>query len=198
LLVTAIPVLRQSSSAIIEHASVMDDSALGRAGAARYGLELWTWAPVFGQGPSTYSRQISGGRIGRGNIHNSYVTALADYGLVGFAAFMSVLVLALVRLRQAMRRFPEHRPYLIGLTGALVALYVVAYFHPIEDSEFFWAFPAAALATGRFRSKATATRSSAVINKAQRASPSHVACKGIEAPVESQSHRKLADVRTQP
>lgn len=151
ILVVAVPTLNQSSSALMQHSSVADESAMGRPAMALAGLKLWMDSPIFGGGPGTLSRKISGGQVGRANIHNSYVTALADYGIVGFVFFMAILVLPFFRIRSAIRKFPESRGLLLGFTGALVAIYIIALLHPVDTNISFWIIVAMVLATSRFR-----------------------------------------------
>lgn len=143
------PNVEQALTGLVRHASEVDNSALQRPLLAMKGLKLWLTSPIFGAGTDGLSRMVTG-RVGMGNAHNSYVSALSDYGLLGFAAFMSIIVMSLLRLRQAAHRFPEVRHVFHGITGALVCLYVAIFVHPIEDMPVFWVFPALALATARF------------------------------------------------
>lgn len=151
IVVLAVPTLRESSSALIEHSEVADESALGRPALAMMGINLWQQSPIFGNGPDALSRKLTGGKLGMANVHNSYITALSDYGIFGFVAFMAILILPFFRLKAAIRKFPESQGLLLGISGALMAIYIIALLHPIEDNIAFWVFPAMALAVSRFR-----------------------------------------------
>lgn len=150
-LVLSVPIFKTSFSALWEHSTTLDNSAKMRPILAAQGMKLWKESPVFGVGPKGVSRHYGGGK--GGNAHNSYIGQLSDYGLVGLVVFLTILILPLLRLKKAIRKYPEHRALFFGLIGTLICIYIVAIVHSMEDVTQFWMFPALALAVDRFSKK---------------------------------------------
>lgn len=146
----SVPFLREASTGLVEHATTLDSSALNRPYLISLGMKKFYQSPVFGSGPRSVEREY-----GRGDAHNSYVNVLGDYGIIGFLAFLMILVSTFRCLRQALNRIPEHRNVIIGTTGMLTAAYIIALAHSVNYIEMFWLFPALALSVGRFQKEST-------------------------------------------
>lgn len=148
-LVTVVPIFRTSSNALIVHSTTVDNSAKMRPILAEEGITLWKDSPIFGVGPKGVSRAYGGNK--GGNAHNSYISQLSDYGLIGLGVFLVILVAPLLTLKRAVSTMPEHSGVLLGLMGALISIYIVAIVHSVDDITQFWMFPALSLAVGRIR-----------------------------------------------
>lgn len=146
LLFAAVPLLRTSSEALLEHTTTLDASAKRRPELIMQGLEIWRKAPLLGAGPKSMLRTFD-----VGDTHNSFVNVLADYGLIGETFFLAVVVMSFRSLRRAYRRFPEEKGFILGLTGALAGIYIVSIVHSVNYIELYWMFPALALAIDRSR-----------------------------------------------
>jgi O-antigen ligase len=150
ILVLALPMFKTASYAMVEHTATIDNSALARPVLAGMGLDMWSRSPVLGSGFKSVARGF-----GPGDAHNTYVNVLADYGLVGIGLFLTVIILAFVRLKQVIPHLTEGREMVIGLMGALLCACITVIFHSANGQEVFWLFPALALSVHRFSVKRT-------------------------------------------
>lgn len=146
-LFVSLPFLRSASSALAEHTETIDDSARMRPMLIEMGLGLWKRSPVFGNGPKGLARS----RGGAGDPHNTYIDVLINYGVVGLLFFLAAPIIGYLRLKNAMRRLPQHKATFIGLSGALVSAYIVGIVHSVDYVPLFWLFPALALSVDRIR-----------------------------------------------
>lgn len=94
-------VLKTKASGKVE----LSTSAFQRVQTSIWGLQIWLQNPVFGRGPdcSVEAIQKDLGIRYRNVIHNVYVLVAAEYGTLGFAAFMSFFVIAFRALGRLIR-----------------------------------------------------------------------------------------------
>lgn len=145
LLVVAVPVLRTSTMALVEHSTTLDGSAMSRPVLAARAIDLWTQSPVFGKGPRAFSRTT--GHVG--DAHNTYLNTLVEYGILGFVLFISILVVAFRSTSRAIKYNKELRTTAIGIFGALTAACLAAIVHSFNYISMFWLFPALGLSVGK-------------------------------------------------
>ena len=86
-----------------------DSSAMGRIRAWGVALQMWSDHPVTGVGPRNFTQQYR--RYGNTDevhvAHNSYLQMLAETGLPGFLLFVSLMVVAQVRLQAVRMRHKD-------------------------------------------------------------------------------------------
>lgn len=92
--------------------------------------ELWSIAwqdflekPIFGWG-LTASRGLFFDAVQLGGAHNAFVNALVDGGLIGFIAWMTVLVMLAVTMYGTWKRHPSTRPQVAVCAAVLVTMLV--------------------------------------------------------------------------
>ena len=71
----------------------------GRIGIWKNGLDMWSRQPIIGIGSGAFPRSVLPiyGRIR--SMHNSFMSVLVETGLIGFALFISILVIAVYKIR---------------------------------------------------------------------------------------------------
>jgi O-antigen ligase len=133
------------------------DSGQFRAYTAALGYEIFKEYPITGVGPGAsiffmhaYEHAIPiatyGERLNPGSFpQNSYVSVLADLGLVGFVAMLGLLWYSLSATWRATRLNAEMVPFLIGLIFTMVSLLSIAPAY----SMFIWVFPALSVCFAR-------------------------------------------------
>jgi O-antigen ligase len=101
----------------------------------RAGLSMWSRYPILGVGAGNYSEhyreetKIWRFRIPRGHAHNAYIQAAAQSGIVGLAAYVTLMVAAIVRLaRKLSEAGTESRSLVIGAIGVTVSVIVHGFF----------------------------------------------------------------------
>lgn len=156
---------RESAENLLTHLSVfvsedteLDSSAANRPEFARMGLRTWSENRIFGGGPLAVHRDY-----GR-DPHNTFISVLAQYGIVGLMFFLLILY----RCYRATVR-AGRMGYLAegaGLGGALVATLPIAFFHSLERSDLFWFVPALCMALERFQPVSQAANGSIVAHPA--------------------------------
>ncbi len=103
-----------------------DSSAMGRIRAWGVALQMWRDHPVTGVGPRNftllYRRYSNEDEVHVA--HNSYLQMLAETGLPGFLLFVSLLVVALLRL-QALRM--RHKEDWAGVWAGMMQVSLVAF-----------------------------------------------------------------------
>ena len=123
------------------------------------GMRLFAESPLFGIGPGNFAERFADpefryfpGRtlLGR-ELHNMYLSVLAQYGLAGAAAFCGMLGAALAALRRV-RRAPAN-PAMRIWAGALglgfVAYLIASLFLPNEYTKYTWVLSGLAAALAR-------------------------------------------------
>jgi len=97
----------------------------------RAGLSMWAKYPVIGVGAGNYSEhyreetKIWRFRIPRGHAHNAYIQAAAQSGILGLAAYLTLVVAVLMTLVKRLRDSgPETRSVVVGAFGVTVAVMV--------------------------------------------------------------------------
>ena len=89
------------------------DWTLGRRmGYQVVGLELLAENPILGVGPGNYAkhyvdfefRWVDGRRLQERALHNTYLGVAAEYGMLGFSLFASLIIIVLVGLGRARRQ----------------------------------------------------------------------------------------------
>jgi O-antigen ligase len=85
--------------------STADDEILsgdlnGRIGFWVNGVELWSRQPILGVGSGAFPRAVMPiyGRIR--SMHNSFMSVLVETGLIGFTLFLSIVAIALYKIRR--------------------------------------------------------------------------------------------------
>jgi O-antigen ligase len=106
-----------------------------RAELDRWSLKLWEQRPLLGWGYGSFDRVLRSANFSSGDIqrqeliantsHNSLLTILVEWGVVGLAVFIAPWLLIAYRALQRARRDPSSRWLLLGATGGLV-VYIVA------------------------------------------------------------------------
>jgi O-antigen ligase len=97
------------------------------------GNTITYWTPMYS--PETH---MMGGMTTTWYIHNSYVWFALKLGLAGAGAFISLLVLQLVRARAALRTItdPRRRRLMLGALATLAALLIVSFTGPQLNEDF--------------------------------------------------------------
>ncbi len=126
----------QEATIIAERFQTLGSGSSGTAGGGRLGIyrtapSIIADHPVFGVGEgnfSQYSARYGLLEAGRpfNHAHNMLLTFAIELGLVGFAAFLALLVGVWRSARRGLRG--EHRPLALGVVSGLVALFVCALF----------------------------------------------------------------------
>jgi O-antigen ligase len=127
-----------------------DGSLLGRATENIGTLMIFLDHPLFGVGPGQTIRYIraAGNEVGLRHLnedrraHNMYLEELADTGILGFAAFMSIVGITVVRLWQQARywksRNNDYFQTLAGLLMAVLAYMTTAFFLHLSYARYYW------------------------------------------------------------
>ncbi len=127
-----------------------DGSILGRATENLAALYVFFDHPIVGVGPGQVTRYIrdAGNELGLRHLtedrraHNMYLEELADTGILGFSAFMGILLVTVTRLYQLMRywqsRNNEYFQTLAGLLLAVFAYMVTAIFLHLSYARYYW------------------------------------------------------------
>ncbi|MBH9536252.1 O-antigen ligase family protein [Novosphingopyxis sp. YJ-S2-01] len=135
-----------------------DRSLYRRITYLRIGWDLLQQSPIWGVGPGNFPshyveaeyRFLPGRTLNPRELHNTYLDAAVEYGLVGFALFMSVLGTAFFAAARAARRAVD--PLLArmahAIMAALVALYAASFFMPHKDFRYLWLMIGLAMACG--------------------------------------------------
>jgi putative inorganic carbon (HCO3(-)) transporter len=112
------------------------ESKIGRQGSIDYrlhhierGWAMFQANPVLGVGLNRYAAEVenysSGSFLLNAHAHNTWITLLAELGLVGFFPYSAVFVFALVESIKFYRRFVQYRAILgilVGVTLAFLAM----------------------------------------------------------------------------
>ena len=139
-----------------------DPTLFRRVTYLRIGLDLLGQSPLWGVGPGNFPlhyvtdayRWMPGRVPVPRELHNSYLDAAAEYGVVGFVLFMAALGCA---LHGAWRAAGSPTPALARTgftTGVMLAgLLVACFFMPHKDLRYLWLAAAMALQCGRLRAE---------------------------------------------
>lgn len=138
----------------------MDPTLYRRITYLRIGGDLIQQSPVWGVGPGNYPlyyvtdayRWMPGREIFPRELHNTYLDAATEYGLVGFALFAATLGYALRSAwRAAQARSPELARLGMAAVVALAGLMAACFFMPHKDLRYLWLLVAIAIQCGRLR-----------------------------------------------
>jgi O-antigen ligase len=101
----------------------------------RAGLSMWSKYPVLGVGAGNYSdhyreeTKIWRFRIPRGHAHNAYIQSAAQSGIIGLAAYLTLVVTVLTTLVKRLRDSgTETRSVVAGAFGVTVAVMIHGFF----------------------------------------------------------------------
>jgi O-antigen ligase len=113
----------------------------GRADLVEGGLELWTERPLWGYGTGGFQAAYSDHRENKDKpvsvSHTEPVTVLAEQGLIGFALYVALLVVALWTMGTGMfKRAAERAPPYAG-RGAVLAAFVALLVHTLAYAGFY-------------------------------------------------------------
>lgn len=127
-----------------------DGSILGRATENLGTFLVFLEHPIVGVGPGQAQRYIreAGNALGLRYLtedrraHNMYLEELADTGILGFSAFMGILVVTIWRLYSLLRYWQnhnnEHFQTLAGILLAVFAYMVTAVFLQLSYARYYW------------------------------------------------------------
>lgn len=118
------------------------------------GVDLVLKYPIFGVGPGNFFdlftdpeyRYLPGRTLLGRQLHNMYLSVMVDYGLIGFAFFMG-MILCGFRMLKAVATAPANddlRALAVALHYAMLAYYMVSVFVPNEYCKYTWLLPALA------------------------------------------------------
>lgn len=123
------------------------------------GLQLFLENPVFGVGPGNFEHHYTDPRFryipGRTwlprQLHNTYLSALVEFGLIGFSCFMLVLGGALKQIRTILmdRAYAAYHRSARALLFGFSSFLICCLFLPGVDYKYIWIFPALCFALGR-------------------------------------------------
>ena len=113
----------------------------GRADLVEGGLELWTERPLWGYGSGGFQDAYREHRANKDKpvsvSHTEPVTVLAEQGLIGFALYLALLVVALWTMGSGMwSRAAERAPPFAG-RGAVLAAFVALLVHTMAYAGFY-------------------------------------------------------------
>lgn len=120
------------------------------------GLELLSRNPIFGVGPGNFFsnftnaefRFLPGRTLTGRQLHNMYLSVAVEYGIVGFACFMALILSGFGACRDTMRRAAsaQTRATATALFYGMLAYFLVSVFVPNEYNKYTWLLPALATA----------------------------------------------------
>lgn len=121
------------------------------------GFDLFAQSPVWGIGPGNYPlyfvgeeyRYLPGRAPVMRELHNTYLDAAVELGIVGLALFLVVAGSAVAAARRALGGEPRLRAVGLGLAFALAALLVASLFMPNKDMRYLWLLVGLAVQAGR-------------------------------------------------
>ncbi len=134
-----------------------DTTLQTRLGMTFIGMELLAQNPLIGIGPNTFAgrsaefeHRFAPRGAKRKQLHNMYVSVAVEQGLVGFACFAGMLVVALRGLHRARKRTSGATAVLVeAVQIAFVSYLFACAFQPSDFYKFTWVVIGIALATGR-------------------------------------------------
>lgn len=120
------------------------------------GFDLFQRSPIWGIGPGNFPffyagdeyRFMPGRQPVLRELHNTYLDAAVELGLVGFTLFLAAAGSALAAARAALAS-PALRPAALALLFALAALLVASIFMPNKDMRYLWLLFGLAFQCGR-------------------------------------------------
>lgn len=123
------------------------------------GLQLFIENPVFGVGPGNFEhhyvdprfRYIPGRTWLPRQLHNTFLSVLVEFGLIGFSCFMIVVGGALKQLRTILldRTYAAYQRPARALLFGFSSFLICCLFLPGIDYKYIWIFPALCFALGR-------------------------------------------------
>ena len=137
-----------------------DQTLYRRISYLRIGFDLLQQSPIWGVGPGNFPlhyllpdyRWMPGRELYPRELHNTYLDAAVEYGLVGFLAFAAALGYALVAAWRAMAaRDPLLARCAFAVGIALLALMAACFFMPHKNLRYLWLVVAIAVQCGRLR-----------------------------------------------
>ncbi|MBB5710987.1 O-antigen ligase family protein [Sphingomonas xinjiangensis] len=137
-----------------------DQTLFRRITYLRIGADLIEHSPIWGVGPGNFPlyyvtdayRWMPGREPFPRELHNTYLDAATEYGLVGFLIFAALLAYALLSATRATSALdPMLAACGYALSIALAALLVGCFFMPHKDLRYLWLLLALAIQAGRLR-----------------------------------------------
>jgi len=145
---------QDSSDNLLEHVNSLsnistDASNMERINRWKSALKMFKEKPIFGWGPGTYQFQyapfqlysdktiISSNRGDMGNAHSEYLSALAEYGLIGVFLFSSLFALILYKaiLIYYLNIDREHNVLMLSFICALLTYFIHGLFNNFLDTD---------------------------------------------------------------
>ncbi|WP_294192980.1 O-antigen ligase family protein [uncultured Sphingomonas sp.] len=152
------PTLLERFSAVTDFGR--DQTLFRRITYLRIGFDLLQQSPLWGVGPGNFPlyyllpdyRWMPGRELYPRELHNTYLDAAVEYGLVGFVAFVAALGHALASAwRAAHARNPTLARSAFAVGVALAALMAASFFMPHKNLRYLWLMVAIAVQCGRLR-----------------------------------------------
>lgn len=125
-------------------------SVRGRATENLATFNVFTAHPVLGVGPgqTRYYIQEASNEIGYKNLttdrrsHNLYLEQLSDGGIIGFASYLSIVLVTSIQLWRTARRFKASQPdvfyTLIGLLASIITFQITGLFLHLSYIRYYW------------------------------------------------------------
>lgn len=137
-----------------------DQTLYRRISYLRIGADLLEHSPIWGVGPGNFPlyyvtaayRWMPGREPFPRELHNTYLDAATEYGLIGFLIFAALLAYALLsafRAAASSDRVLAQCGYALGI--ALAGLLVACFFMPHKDLRYLWLVLGLAIQCGRLR-----------------------------------------------
>ncbi|WP_144037106.1 O-antigen ligase [Sphingomonas sp. TZW2008] len=136
----------------------LDPTLYRRITYLRIGADLIGQSPIWGVGPGNFPlyyvtdayRWMPGREVYPRELHNTYLDAATEYGIVGFLLFAAALGYALLSAwRAAQSASPPLARIGMAVGVALAGLMVACFFMPHKDLRYLWLLVAIAIQCGR-------------------------------------------------
>jgi hypothetical protein len=150
-LILRVQSIEKAGTATSQTDTQADNATRGRVTIQLAALHVIRDHPLIGVGPgeffNTYSKQYANAldldfQQSRRRAHNLYLEIAADTGIVGLAAFLSILAVTMVQLRRLSRFWRRRQPVYAELAQALflslVAYMASAVFLQLSYQRYFW------------------------------------------------------------
>ena len=130
------------------------------------GADLFLQSPLWGIGPGNYPlyfigeeyRYLPGRAPVMRELHNTYLDAAVELGIVGLLLFLAVAGSALAAAKRALAGNAQLRAIGLGLLFGLAALLVASLFMPNKDMRYLWLLAGLAVQAGRMAQRGRAAR----------------------------------------
>ena len=118
-----------------------DSSAKARVHFVKIGINMFLDKPLWGWGYGGFTENVvKYGSSHRIEAHNTFIQVLVEYGIVGFSAFMFLIIKSIKGYWRCFKNCGSHEMKVIsvGFFASLTAVLVDSYFHCFEWNLLFW------------------------------------------------------------